>query len=1711
MISGRSRVFLLAGLALLVVSQWAVAALPTQATLDFLNANPQNPDRRGMTHGERLVALYGGVFATDSDSGTTTDDFVEGLNGFLETNADAFGVDYVVLERVNKIIIRDGKYAVYTYRQKIEGLPVHGSVVKIPVLLGTTEKIGYVGIRLTQHPASALPGDVIDAAAAIAVVDNPSSGYWHLTFVSPQEAENVIYETGDGTLHRTWRFRGSDDDEAYLFFIDTSDSAVVDVVDQMFDAFDVDGAVTGYTTPCCHPGMPTWPDCCPSGLPDCCCEEDDVNYPVCAYSCCAADNPNTEDTLRYPVPIEVNGVQVSAIDNLDQVASEGFADQNGIYALNVSDPIPQGGVRIQSTLVGQWAAINNNPPAVCTDSACSEYFSEQASGENLVFNLPMGQSWPPPDDTSKVNAFTAVQDTHDWFAALQPGFMGINRRVTVYDGAETCNAKYAFGADPPNINYDNGCEPPSVCHQRDPGSAIPFYSNCNSSANATMISHEYGHFIQDSAGSGGEAPFKEGFADTVSSLMRDTACFGAAFFLTTDGDERPCGRNIDVPNVQRGEGLGRCVQDGTCSGDPMRQCSIDDDCEGYEICWQTGRCLGDSTQRCTADVDCDAFGPCVHRRWCEGDLTQQCLNDNNCAGRYERSLALSGAFWDLRKELLYCGGDTDVLCSTHGDCDFGACDAGNECEGGQSRSCTVDEDCNVGPCIDQAVEELFADFAFVTTGDLDESVVVEVLVADDIDADLMTGTPHYCEILCAFVGSADIDSCFGTGACQCQQEGHGWPCPGIPGDPNVTVLVKWEGPPAIDPDDEEIVWPLEGEDFAIIWELTPAHVVLKTTKKGGVRVRNWSIGCWDPDAANGQGAACSLGGIRAEWDAISDNDIIVRVGTDPLDTSIVCKNVGHIDIPAQDDANWSSVELNLNGGISGRAQCYATKALCVLGANHGAPCNDDDDCADPGTCDPGGDGGRISGTVGAGVKILRAEAIGVGNGLGPAGTLAVGGVLENTTLGSVPADCSITAGSISGYLRVNGELEANVDISGDMWGTMTIRGPGDSTGDINVDGNIFALIDITGEMRGNIHTNGYMRYDIDIHVNMHGDILADGNIGYAGTNPVSPDDDKGANIFIDGNMSGNIRADADYDGVGDFLEPDEATITITGVFSGDFCTAGLNVGDDPPSYFHAGTFDGTICGIGPVDAAGAPHDERKNRYITIDPSGTSPRPVALKVELTSMRRCSSQPSRACKVDDDCEAAVPGSGTCVEHDDVGTAGPWWVQAPRQEQLGCIPGPCGDEDWFARLDPVAHFDVWNLTTLHIGDCEIIPVATYRVTACLPPGGTVCGDPVVVGTIGQPFVSPGFRGNYGDVVGAVEGTPPDTYFTPPDGFTNVVDVSAYVLTKQNYGTPNKPQTHPTWVDLHGLGEGNPPQYILNVVDMGQIKRGFAGDAWTDDSGNFDPGQCPAGPGGFSAPGGIPVTFTLVADTVLIYPEPGVPVTVDVDVFVDSVADLGAYEVGLQVTGGTSGMLELQEVKIEKFCVGGPDDGEPCTTGSDCTTPGTCDPRSDYVFGQEAATDARSLTDMQLSNAKDTGGVSVQGQGYLATYTFQPSEGASGVFTIAVKDNYDQTFLNDSNGVLLASDGSETEVIGVGVDCLSDAHCEQIACQTGTCIDNACIYGNAAQGTPCDDGQFCTATDECDGNGACVGSGGPCGFPLQCCELSSSCICRTCSCLPE
>jgi hypothetical protein len=194
------------------------AVVPTAATRALLDATP---GLRVTVENERLSALYGVPFASDSDPGTTTDDFV---NAFLAQHADALGVDGVQLTLRNKHLLGSGKLTVYTYSQVIEGLPVHGSVVKITVLMGTTEKIGYIGMRLVPLPAAPLPADQLNADQAVAAVAQTAA---YANLATSGTAEKVIFEDAVGSLHRAWHFLARSEKEAYYFFVDTNTGTIV--------------------------------------------------------------------------------------------------------------------------------------------------------------------------------------------------------------------------------------------------------------------------------------------------------------------------------------------------------------------------------------------------------------------------------------------------------------------------------------------------------------------------------------------------------------------------------------------------------------------------------------------------------------------------------------------------------------------------------------------------------------------------------------------------------------------------------------------------------------------------------------------------------------------------------------------------------------------------------------------------------------------------------------------------------------------------------------------------------------------------------------------------------------------------------------------------------------------------------------------------------------------------------------------------------------------------------------------------------------------------------------------------------------------------------------------------------------------------------------------------------------------------------------------
>jgi hypothetical protein len=227
------------------------------------------------------------------------------------------------------------------------------------------------------------------------------------------------------------------------------------------------------------------------------------------------------------------------------------------------------------------------------------------------------------------------------------------------------------------------------------------------------------------------------------------------------------------------------------------------------------------------------------------------------------------------------------------------------------------------------------------------------------------------------------------------------------------------------------------------------------------------------------------------------------------------------------------------------------------------------------------------------------------------------------------------------------------------------------------------------------------------------------------------------------------------------------------------------------------------CPFVPLPAP-SPHDTRKNRYISFDPHNTQE--VAFEVELT---------------------AGPG--------DLHVIG--WVADPFdpscEDENGTPNGdPCDGADYVARIVSEAVFRPWNESVIHVGDCEIVPVASYALRATLD--GILFSVPLELATIKRP----GSR-YYGDTVGMGTGDlPPLPGFTGPNGAVNVTDVQAFLLTMQG---PLSPSTHTTWVDMHGLGEGSPPNFILNVSDLQRILFGIEGLTYTATPEQLDPADCP------------------------------------------------------------------------------------------------------------------------------------------------------------------------------------------------------------------------------------------------------------------------------
>lgn len=198
-------------------------------------------------------------------------------------------------------------------------------------------------------------------------------------------------------------------------------------------------------------------------------------------------------------------------------------------------------------------------------------------------------------------------------------------------------------------------------------------------------------------------------------------------------------------------------------------------------------------------------------------------------------------------------------------------------------------------------------------------------------------------------------------------------------------------------------------------------------------------------------------------------------------------------------------------------------------------------------------------------------------------------------------------------------------------------------------------------------------------------------------------------------------------------------------------------------------------------AAPAPDDMLKNRYVSFDPNNAA-FAVALQVTKTTSP----------------------VGSC------------WVDAP--DGLGnskCVSAPV--------------FRLWPEAVLHVGDCEIIPVANYEVRASVD--GTVFSSPLAVSTIPLPALNTKL---WGDVAGINDGS----QWTAPNQLSNVQDIVAVLAYITNAAI--KPEFQRA--NLEAVSSADPClNNLVNTADILIVVQAVAGGAYPFTN---NPAACPVCP---------------------------------------------------------------------------------------------------------------------------------------------------------------------------------------------------------------------------------------------------------------------------
>ena len=185
-------------------------------------------------------------------------------------------------------------------------------------------------------------------------------------------------------------------------------------------------------------------------------------------------------------------------------------------------------------------------------------------------------------------------------------------------------------------------------------------------------------------------------------------------------------------------------------------------------------------------------------------------------------------------------------------------------------------------------------------------------------------------------------------------------------------------------------------------------------------------------------------------------------------------------------------------------------------------------------------------------------------------------------------------------------------------------------------------------------------------------------------------------------------------------------------------------------------------------------------------------------------------------------------------------------------------------------------------------------------------------------------------------------------------------------------------------------------------------------------------------------------------------------------------------------------------------------CSGTSACTTAGTCNPMTGMCTGGTpkpngtACDDGSKCTSNDSCTAGTCGGVAVVCTALDTCHDTGTCDPGTGTCSNPV--SADGKICSDGNACTQTDTCSSGSCVGSNpVACQGETPCASAGvCQPS---NGQCLSSPKQNGTPCDDGQNCTASDICT-NGTCGGSPVVCPAPADACHLAGTCVAATGQC---